>query len=98
MLNFWRRYPRRKPKKEGWYSCTVRYFDGEIENRKVMDLYYIPWANKWYDERRYSVFKGYTIYLPGRGQLEGNRVFDDRLCDLTDDVLSWKKLSKVFSR
>lgn len=95
IFNPWRKYSWFKPKKEGWYTCTVRIKeeDGK-ELRRVIDLYYIPWMDRWFDDRRQSVFKGYVVYLSGRGQLEGNRVYDDRLCDLTKSVIAWKKLPK----
>lgn len=99
IFNRWRKYPRRKPRKEGWYQCTVRYgYDGEEESIIVMDLYF--WfapdrGGVWVDRRRKEVFEGYKVYYPCRAAIDYNRVWEDSLCERVD-VMAWKKLPRVY--
>lgn len=87
IFNFWRNYPRFKPKKEAAYLCT-------LEDGSVMILYYSEWVDEWIDSSRQSVFDGYQVYMSGRGQIEDTRVYSDGLCDRTRSVMAWKKLPK----
>lgn len=90
IFNRWRRYPRVKPKKDGWYQCTVDRGNG----LGVMDLYYdTRYGGRWIDLRRKQVFNGYKVYKAGREPLEYNRVFEDSLCD-REDVMAWKHMIK----
>lgn len=89
MFNIWRPYPLLKPKSDGWYTVTLS--DGF-----VMDLEYIVWSNSWMDSRRQGVFNGYKVYKSGRAAIEETRVYNDTLCNLTDDVVAWKKASLPF--
>lgn len=91
IINFWKRYPKRKPKEEGWYLCTLQ------NGTRVIDLYYDSLLDKWIDKRRQSVFNGYKVYKSGREPLEYNRVFEDSKCERID-VVAWKKLPKQYSR
>lgn len=91
IFNLWRPYPLLKPKKNGWYSCTINPGDGS--DRTVMDLYFDTWAGMWVDKRRKQVFVAYKVYKPGREPLEYNRVHEDSLCT-SFDVIAWKKLRK----
>lgn len=94
ILNFWRPYPNWKPRKEGWYQCTVRN-EEDPTITYVLDLYFRPSDKKWIDKRRQRVFYGYKVYKAGREPLEYNRVHTDRLCE-RDDVIAWKKLPRVY--
>jgi hypothetical protein len=91
MFNFWRRYPRRKPKENGKYLCTVQYGDN-LENSIVTELYYdYIDGGKWLDTKRQSVFDGYKVFAPGRHVCDATRVHTDSLCK-RDFVVAWKKL------
>lgn len=88
IFNPWRKYPRHKPKEEGWYLCTLS--EGE-----VMDLCFLDHGDGvWLDKRRATVFEGYKVYKAGREPVEYNRVHDDGLCDRTEYVVAWKRLPK----
>lgn len=93
MFNFWRRYPRFKPKKAGWYQCTVITGD-DCSKLKVMDLYYLYVSMMWIDRRRQDVFDGYQVYKPCRAPIAENHVYRDILCDRTLAVVAWRKLPK----
>lgn len=96
IFNFWRRYPRWKPKKSGWYQCTVRY-GYERPDPCVMDLYFRSGDGKWIDRRRQHVFEGYKVYKSGREPMEYNRVYTDSLCERID-ILAWRPLPRIYRR
>lgn len=93
IFNFWRRYPRRKPKESGFYLCTINMSD--IDSY-VMKLFYSPEKDKWIDIHRQKVFDGYVVYKVCRAPIEENRVYKDGLCDRTDAVIAWKRLPKAY--
>ena len=93
IFNFWKRYPRRKPKGSGFYLCTIGI--GEEEGY-ILKLFYSVKEDKWIDIRRQKVFDGYVVYKVCRAPIEENRVYKDGLCDRTDDVVAWKKLPKAY--
>lgn len=101
IFNRWRKYPRKKPKTEGFYQCIVNYgLGGRIKNPIIMDLYwwYAPGiGGVWVDRRRQSVFDGYKVFLANRAPIEDNRVFRDN-CSERNDVIAWRKLPSVPGR
>lgn len=92
MFNYWRSYPRRKPKEDGSYLCTVDMGGGVC---LVRQLWYNVRTDKWVNKDRLSVFDGYVAYKPCRATIEENRVYKDSLCDRTDEVIYWRMLPKV---
>lgn len=99
IFNRWRKYPKRKPKKEGWYQCTVLYETNTDSPYPVnMDLYFWFAPDRggiWVDRRRESVFDGYKVYMPNRAPIDDNRVFRDSGCERVD-VVAWKRLPKPY--
>ena len=94
IFNLWRKYPRWKPKEQGYYLCKIRP-DLETGYSYVTRLYYNDRTKKWINNDRKSVFQGYNVYKVCRAPIAENRVYEDGLCDRTDDVIAWKKLPKV---
>lgn len=93
ILNFWRPISLFRPKKAGWYQCTVRV---ETYNTRVMNLYFDTIeGGKWLDLKRQKVFDGYKVYKPGRETLEYHRVHTDELCERID-ILAWRKLPRPY--
>lgn len=96
IFNFWRPYRFFKPKKDGWYQCTVN--DGFQDGRpRVMDLHYDTITGRWVDLRRQRVFEGYKVYKQCRAAIEDNRVYSDSEC-VWIDILAWRKLPKCYKR
>ena len=93
IFNPWRKYPRWKPKKEGYYLCTIP--DMESGYSYVTRLYYNKFANQWVNNDRLSVFCGYNVFKVCRAPIQENQVYGDGLCDRTEDVIAWKKLPKA---
>lgn len=97
IFNWWRKYPRRKPKNEGWYQCTVKHGYG-IDKPRVMDLFwwYAPdRGGVWVDRRRKEVFEGYKVFKPCRAAIEDNRVWEDSDCERID-VVAWRRLPMCY--
>lgn len=101
MANKWFEYPKKKPKKDGWYQCTVDFeFDevNRIRKSYVMDLYYYTETDQWCDNRRQSVFNEYEVYRYCKGP-NGNaaleRVYTGNDC-VRNDVIAWKNLPKPY--
>lgn len=90
IFNFWRRYPRRKPKGAGYYLCTI---DNGL-SRWVTVLYF-DGRYTWIDRSRQKVFDGYQVYKVCRVPNEENRVWTDGLCE-PENVVAWKRLPKGY--
>ena len=86
----WRKFSKRRPRKAGWYQCTV-----EVKNqqRYVMDLYWYPYLQRFKDNRRQSIFDEYTVI-----DCDGNQMTAFNLCDRTDSVIAWRKMPKPYMR
>ena len=78
IFNFWRRYPRRKPKEDGFYLCTIPMGTTDGYVRKLM---YSTRTDKWTDIYRQKVFDGYVVYKVCRAPIDENRVRTDGMCD-----------------
>lgn len=90
IFNRWRRYPKRKPRKDGWYLCTVQHEFG----RGMLVLYY-DGRDRWENRSRQNVFDGYQVYKVCRVPNAETRVWTDGLCE-PGNVVAWKKLPKGF--
>lgn len=93
---FWKQFSKKKPKKDGWYQCTVEVPGFQ---RYVMDLYWYGEYEKWKDNRRQDVFNTYDVYAidPTTNQFTKN-IHSERLCDRTDSVVAWRKIPKPYMR
>lgn len=94
-FNLWRKYPRWKPKVNGYYLCTVVETNGSLV---IYKLYYNKSVDRWIDISRQTVFDGYVVYKVCRAPIEENHVYTDGMCNRTEDVIAWKKLPKVYWR
>ena len=95
MFNFWRPYPLLKPRKSGFYLCTVRYL--ETNSFVVEKLHYSN--GKWTNKSRQLVFEGYKVYKLDRATIEENHVYSDILSELPDETIAaWKKLPRAYDR
>ena len=89
IFGFWRPCWLTRPKKNGWYLCT-------LESGRVLQLYFdTGYGGKWIDRQRKSVFDGYKCYKAGREPLAYNRVFEDGLCERIN-VIAWMKLPRRY--
>lgn len=92
IFNPWRKFPKWKPKVEGYYLCTIYSDDIFYATR----LYYKD--GKWTNNDRLAVFRGYNVYKVCRAPIEENHLYSDGLCDRTDDVVAWKKIPKEYRK
>lgn len=91
-INYWRNYPRRKPKEDGFYLCTIDMGGGI---HVVKQLWYNARTGSWINKERLSVFEGYAVFKHCRATIEENHVYTDSLCDRTEDIVHWRMLPKV---
>ena len=96
----WKRFDKHKPKTDGWYLCTVEYnFDEYTKTRYTMPLYWSTHHQSFYNNLRINVFDTYTVY--GYNTETGNRdkrIYSDKFCDRTQDVIAWKNVPKPYKR
>lgn len=93
---FWRLFKDKKPKKNGWYQCTVEISG---QQRYVMDLYWYGELQRFKDNRRQSVFSDYDVYAYNDTTYEYDKpVNTNSLCDRTDDVVAWRKMPKPYMK
>jgi len=83
----WKKFIEEKPKKNGWYSCTVEV---KGQQRYVMNLYLYPEKNKFIDNIRESVC--YTHRVVSHS---GERIYDIGQ-DRTGDVIAWAELPSPY--
>ena len=95
MFNMWNPYPRNKPKKRGWYICSIRYGENPCQDY-VMDLFWDEKIEQWKDNRRLDVYNTYKVYgYNNETRLEDKRIYKDNVCFRTD-VIAFKKLPKIY--
>ena len=97
IFNRWRRFPRRKPRKDGYYLCTVIHPNDEAVSM-LMVLQYNKELKRWKNTYRKSVFDGYVVYKHCRATIDENRVYSDGLCYLTENVVAWRKLPHGYNK
>ena len=97
MLNRWKPYPKHKPKKRGWYICSIRYGE-EPGQAYVMDLFWNEKLERWQDNRRLDVFQTFEVLGWGediRGNNIKKQIYYDNCC-YRDDVVAFKKLPTIY--
>lgn len=86
----WKRFDKKKPRKNGWYTCTVEV---PRQQRYVMDLYWYNETQSFRDNRRQNVYDSYDVY-----NYQHEKMCSDRLCDRTSNVVAWRKRPKTYMR
>lgn len=93
---FWKKFPKKKPKKDGWYICTVEV---PGQQRYVMDLYWYSESQSFKDNRRRHVFDIYKVLgYDDETNDHTNHIFTDNLCDRTINVKAWKNTPKAYMK
>lgn len=97
MFNRWKPYPKNKPKKRGWYICSIQYGE-EKEQNYVMDLFWDDEKKLWKDNRRLDVYNMYYVfgYNDETGR-QDKKMYRDNLC-IRNDVIAFKKLPNVYRK
>lgn len=94
---FWKKFPKRKPKKDGWYLTTIRFKQGKGFQTYVMNLYWYGKRNQgegaFIDNIRQNVFECYYVKM---SEYSDERLKTIRLCDRTNQVIAWRKLPKPY--
>lgn len=96
LFNRWRVFGKEKPKKDGWYICTVEV---PRMQRYVMDLYWYGKNQRFKDNRKQLVFSDYDVYAYNDVTHEYDKPINtDSLCDRTENVIAWKKSPKPYMK
>lgn len=100
---FWKTFPSHKPKKDGWYQCTIAFpvsrdTDGSpIYQTYVMDLYWYGTGKQFVDNRRKDVFREYNAYAyDDTSKKFDKQIFSDSRCYRTSSVIAWKKMPRTY--
>lgn len=92
----WNLFNKKKPKKNGWYQCTVEV---PGQQRYVMDLYWYCEYQKFKDNRRRDVFNTYDVYAFNDATNDYDKnIHTDSLCDRTTRVIAWRKIPKPYMK
>ena len=92
----WKNFKKKKPKKNGWYICTVEV---PGQQRYVMDLYWYGQVGRFKDNRRQTVFNDYSVYGYNDETGKCDKLLgSERLCDRTENVVAWKKNPKPYMK
>lgn len=97
MFNRWKPFPKNKPKKSGWYTCSMR-FSERPEDAYTMDLFWDEKREVWKDNRRLNVFQCYEVYGWCNNILDQpvkKQLFYDYLCE-RNDVIAFKRCPKIY--
>jgi len=95
MFNFWKPFPKYKPKKSGWYQCSIRYGE-DPDQAYVMDLYWYRYKEQWRDNRRLTIFEDYDVYTKEGKLLLCNDIISTHTLCVRKDVIAFKKLPKIY--
>ena len=88
---FWKDFNKYKPKKDGWYLCSITLGDKKFNQSYVMCLYWYAEKQAFKDNVRQSVYDIYNVF-----SFDGKRLYTGSLCDRTEDVTAWRKLPKYY--
>lgn len=92
IFSIWKPYPKKKPKENGYYLCTIAYDD----HAYIAKLHYDVKTDVWTNRERQSVFDGYKVFKTCREPITENRVFTDSLCKPGHVVIAFRRLPKTY--
>lgn len=95
LFNFWKPFPKHKPKKNGWYICSIRYGD-EPDQAYVMDLYWYGEVQQWRDNRALNVFTDYYVYDENGIRISREDILSRKSLCVRTDVIAFKKVPKKY--
>lgn len=105
---FWRKFPQRKPVKDGWYQCTINFeCDTKYSNNKeetiyqeyVMDLYWNCGSGRFIDNRVKQIFEVYDVMGYGQNnEYHKLSLRDIHTIDRTDHVVAWRVMPKTYRK
>lgn len=88
---FWKDFNKYKPKKDGWYLCSITFGNKNFNQSYVMCLYWYAEKQAFKDNIRQYVFETYNVF-----NFAGERMYTERLCDRADNATAWRKLPKYY--
>lgn len=93
LFNRWREFSKEKPKKDGWYQCTVGLSDSE---RHIEQLYWYREIQQFKNKQISDIYSSCDVYAYNRVTHE----YDILVKDYEEDgvVIAWKKLPRVYKK
>lgn len=90
LFNSWRDFEKEKPKKDGWYLCTVELVDG---GRHIEQLYWYGEIQKFKNKQVVDIYSTCDVYAYNRVTHEYDILVKDYISK--EQVIAWKKLPRV---
>ena len=93
LFNKWRVLSEEKPKKDGWYLCTVELADGE---RHIERLYWYGEIQQFKNKQVVDIYSTCDVYAYNRVTHEYDILVKDYISK--EQVTAWKKLPRVYKK
>lgn len=93
LFNKWRVLSEKKPKKDGWYLCTVELVDGE---RHIEQLYWYGEIQQFKNKQVVDIYSTCDVYAYNRVTHEYDILVKDYISK--EQVIAWKKLPRVYKK
>lgn len=93
LCNRWRQLTIEKPKRDGWYQCTIELKDGE---RRVEQLYWYGSVQQFKNKQVLDIYDSCDVYAYNRVTHEYDILVNDYVSD--EKVIAWKRLPKPYRK
>lgn len=93
LFNRWRDLSKEKPKKDGWYLCTLQT---PGVDRHVEQLYWYGEIQQFKNKEIVDLYNSCDVYAYNRATHEYDILLKDHRTD--DQIIAWKHLPRAFSK
>lgn len=93
LFNSWRDFEKEKPKKDGWYLCTL---ETPVVDRHVEQLYWYGDIQQFKNKQIVDIYSSCDVYAYNRVTHEYDILLKDHRTD--DKIVAWKKLPKPYRK
>lgn len=93
LFNKWRVLSEEKPKKDGWYLCTVKLSDGDCH---IEQLYWYGEIQQFKNKQVVDIYSTCDVYAYNRVTHEYDILVKDYIP--REQVIAWKKLPRVYKK
>ena len=93
LFNTWQRFPEEKPKKDGWYLCTL---ETPGVDRHVEQLYWYGDIQQFKNKQIVDIYLSCDVYAYNRTTHEYDILLRDHTTD--DKLIAWKRLPKPYRK
>ena len=93
LFNRWRELSKEKPKKDGWYLCTLQT---PGVDRHVEQLYWYGEIQQFKNKEIVDLYNSCDVYAYNRVTHDYDILLKDHRTD--DQIIAWKHLPRVYSK